>query len=535
MSYLANADESNKPYKLEIPGQGTLTGYTFKSSITGEDTTIRFAKVPYALPISAKDRFKIAEPIPDDFDYTGDYGQVGLKCPQPSVPNPVFNYKKSPSKEEIQYVNIFIPTGEAPEGGWPVFFYLHGGWLQYNSPNNVLMDTIDFNAQFENKFILVAPGYRLNMFGFLSSGELLEEDPRASNFGFWDQRIALEWTYKYIKHFGGNPDLVTAGGLSAGGYSLFFQLAYELYHPEEKQIIKQAVFQSNLVYCQPKTIEETQSQFDEICAKLGYTGTGAEKLAKLRELDSSFIEDFIPTLSMHTFRAVTDDKFVPSGLIADLHSGEFTKKMIAKDVKLLIGEADNEPWKYSMLNTPTTKEDLKLQVENYYPAKVIEPLLKVYPDLYKFEDDDPDFQEKLRLVFGDITADGQVYASERGFINQLVKFGYPQEKIYRYRISYRAAFNDAIVPKELKVIHALDFTLWFYYMKQYTEEERKVATAWITPLVDFLNFKDDIDGWKATDYTKLNLLTAEGKIEYIEDTYWARGVEIADEVYKAQL
>nr|QFR37230.1 carboxylesterase [Cyberlindnera americana] len=536
MSYLFNADETNTPYQLEIPGHGTLTGYKFKSSLTGEDTTVRYAKVPYALPVSSKDRFKKALAIPDDYDYTGDYGEVGLKCPQPSVPHAIFNYKKGPSKEEIQYCNVFVPTGEPPAGGWPVLFYIHGGWLQYNSPNNVFTDTTDTNGAFKDKYILVSPGYRLNMFGFLSCKELLEEDPESSNVGFWDQRMALEWTYKYIKYFGGNPDMITIGGLSAGAYSVFFQLAYELYFPKAQQIIKQCLFQSNLVYCQPKTIKETQAQFDELCEKLGYNGlTSAEKLAKLRELDSFFIEDFIPTLSMHTFRAVTDDKFVPSGLIKDLSSGEFTKKMVSKGIRLLIGEVDNEPWKYSMLNTPTTKDELKLQVENYYPAEVVEPLLKVYPDFNELDPNDPDFQEKLRIVFGDITSDGQVHASSRGFINQMVKFGFPQEQIYRYRISYRAEFNDAALPKELRVIHGLDFSLWFYHMKPYKPEEVKVATTWCSPFLQFLNFKSQIDDWKSTDYKKINYLTKDGEIEYIDDPLFARGVEVADAVYNAQV
>lgn len=46
----------------------------------------------------------------------------------------------------------------------------------------------------------------------------------------------------YIKYFDGNAEKITISGLSAGSYSTFFQLAYELYNPNEVQIIKQVFF-----------------------------------------------------------------------------------------------------------------------------------------------------------------------------------------------------------------------------------------------------------------------------------------------------
>lgn len=36
------------------------------------------------------------------------------------------------------------------------------------------------------------------------------------NYGFWDQRLALEWTYKNISYFGGDASNITVAGYSAG-------------------------------------------------------------------------------------------------------------------------------------------------------------------------------------------------------------------------------------------------------------------------------------------------------------------------------
>lgn len=68
--------------------------------------------------------------------------------------------------------------------------------------------------------MIVMPAYRLNVFGFLTSEELEAEAKKngesVGNMGFWDQRMALEWTIKNIGAFGGNANCVTVGGYSAG-------------------------------------------------------------------------------------------------------------------------------------------------------------------------------------------------------------------------------------------------------------------------------------------------------------------------------
>lgn len=193
------------------------------------------------------------------------------------------------------------------------------------------------DEEFQEKFIIVTPGHRINMFGFMSCKELLEESPESSNFGFWDQRMAIEWVHKNIKYFGGIEELITVGGTSAGAYSSFFQLTHELYHPEVTQIIKQVVFHSKTPYSQPKEIEECQEQFDEIVRRLGIseTASGAEKLDALRKLDAGYIEDFIPTLDLHTFRAVTDNVFVPLGIIDNLISGKLAEMLTAKNIRFI--------------------------------------------------------------------------------------------------------------------------------------------------------------------------------------------------------
>lgn len=532
------------PYTLETAKNGKLTGITFPNPKTGNPSCHRFGKVPYAYPCEKETRFTLPKELPEDFDYTGDYKEMGLKCPQPSVPNKHFRYTKSPSEEFIQYNNIWVPASDKykPKNGWPILIYIHGGWLQYNTPNTDNFNAVELfsDEEFTEKFILVVPGYRLNMFGFLSGKELLEENPENSNFGFWDQRMAIEWTYKNISKFGGNPDKITLGGVSAGSYSTFFQLAYEMYHPEAIQIIKQCCFFSNLVYIQPKTIAESQDQFDEIIEKLKIDKTlsSAEKIKKLRELDTDFIEEFIPTLTLHTFRAVTDDHFISSQIMKDLDSGKFCKMMKEKNLRILNGEVDNELVKYSLLNTPTTIDELPIQIENYYPRSVVPTLLDLYEanpkDFEGFTGDE--LKEQLRIKYGKIVSDGQVYASARGLINKLVESDFPVKDIFRYRISFRAKWLDEYLEKEWKVPHAGDFTIWFYNLhKGYTEEERFYVHNWMLPYVKFLNFEENIEEWPTSDPKKIRHFLADGSEDYIEDSDWDWGVKVANAVYGSQV
>jgi carboxylesterase type B len=531
------------PYVLEISGKGIFKGTSLISSRTGKATAHRFCKVPYAYPIEGNLRFTLPKELPDDFDYTGDYTEFGLKCPQPAVENPHFRYFKSPSEEAIQYSNIWVPasTKYKPKEGWPVLIYIHGGWLQYNTPNSDYFNISEMldDDEFQEKFILVTPGYRLNIFGFLSSKELLKENSKNSNFGFWDQRMAIEWTYKNIKFFGGNPEKITVGGISAGSYSTFFQLAYEIYNPDVLKIIKQCAFFSNMVYIQPKTIEETQEQFDEIIDKLSLDKTllSNKKLAKLRELDTNFIEDFIPSLTFHTFRAVTDENFISSQLIKDLHTGKFGRLLKDKGIRILNGEVDNECFKYSLLNTPETVEELGTQIENYYPRIVIPTLLELYdatPEAFAKISKDR-LKEQLRIKYGAIIGEGQVYASSRGFINKIVENGFPHKDIFRYRISFRAKWLDEHLKKVWKVPHGGDVSVWFYNLRKgYNEEERNALNIWLYPYIKFLNFENNIEDWPTIDIKKIRNFKTDGTVEYIEDKDWDWGIKVTNAIYKTQ-
>lgn len=96
--------------------------------------------------------------------------------------------------------------------------YIHGGGFFAGgaSPSIIgpeyFMDT--------RRVILVTFQYRLGVFGFLSTGD----EVAPGNFGLKDQVMALRWVKHNIAYFGGNPDLVTIFGQSAGGASVHMHM-----------------------------------------------------------------------------------------------------------------------------------------------------------------------------------------------------------------------------------------------------------------------------------------------------------------------
>ena len=72
----------------------------------------------------------------------------------------------------------------------------------------------------DRNVVVVTINYRLGPLGFLSMGT--EEVP--GNAGLRDQSLALKWVNQNIAKFGGNPDMVTLFGESAGALSVSLHL-----------------------------------------------------------------------------------------------------------------------------------------------------------------------------------------------------------------------------------------------------------------------------------------------------------------------
>lgn len=94
-----------------------------------------------------------------------------------------------------------------------VLFYIHGGGYVEGASDDIL-NGADFII--EQQVILVTVNYRLGMFGFLS----LDSPDYSGNMALKDQQVALKWVKENIEHFGGDNELITVFGHSAGNMIL---------------------------------------------------------------------------------------------------------------------------------------------------------------------------------------------------------------------------------------------------------------------------------------------------------------------------
>lgn len=374
--------------------------------------------------------------------------------------------------------------------------------------------------------IIVMPAYRLNVYGFLASRELLDEPTNRSgtvgNLGFWDQRLALQWTYTNISYFQGDPSNITVAGYSAGSHSVFYQLAYDLDYPPEKRIIKRVCMHANGPGIQPKSLQEHQEHFDELLAvlKISMALPASEKLKLLRETKPAAFRKAINKMKLHQFRATTDGHFVKDDLFQQLDDGTFAKKLLESNVKVLIGESANEHHMYANHYAPKNHPEAVYQrLLADYPKWAVDTLREVY-----FKDGSlPAGVKSWRELFGHIYADIQVHASERGFLYALIRGG-AGGLIYRYHIAWRSEVSWSA--KKLGATHWSDNVIWFFGDGKSLPEVEKavVRTTFLDQYSKFV--KGEAIDWQTKGPLQIRRLGSDGKIEIWQDEWWEEKLRV---------
>lgn len=189
------------------------------------------------------------------------------------------NYREANSEDSL-YLNIWKPAGNVEKA--PVAVYIHGGSLQTGQPWYA-----DYSGEgfAKDGIITVNMGYRLGVFGFLASEEMLEEEGTAGNFGLLDQIKALEWVRDNIEQFGGDPDNVTLIGESAGAVCVDALCV----SPLAEGLFRRAILESSTVSSpQPP---HSYRLFDEALAsgKALMERYGCSSLDELRQLSAETI------------------------------------------------------------------------------------------------------------------------------------------------------------------------------------------------------------------------------------------------------
>ncbi|TFK25421.1 cholinesterase [Coprinopsis marcescibilis] len=179
-------------FHIDVRSQGTVfTG-------TRDKLSFRFLGIPYAEPFQRFTYSKVhagTSPI--------SALQYGPACAQ-----------SSGGSENCLFLNVYTPylplNGEISQGLKPVMVWIHGGGFTGGDASNSIYD--GGNLVSRGDVVVVNMNYCLGTLGFLA----LDDGITNGNFGIADVITALQWVQKHIASFGGDPNLVTILGNSAG-------------------------------------------------------------------------------------------------------------------------------------------------------------------------------------------------------------------------------------------------------------------------------------------------------------------------------
>ncbi len=336
---------------------------------TATPTLRKFLGIPYAAPPVGKLRWK---PPQDHARWYAplDATRYANHCPQ------VASVFGSPSiNEDCLFLNIFTPNdnGEGSQifHSYPVMVWIHGGALTVGESDDYLPTKLVQRAD----LIVVTINYRLGAFGFLAHPALTAESPDhiSGNYGIMDQQFALRWVQRNIAAFGGDPQNVTIFGESAGGLSVFSQLA----SPTATGLFHRAVVESGAYGLTLPTLADEEAHGESFASSVGCKDQSARCLRLVS------VETVLANWGVFDSTIVADGKVLPQSLDTAFATGQFNH------VPLMHG-TNHDEWRFfvalsfDLSGAPVAPEEYPSLVEGMVGPAAAPLVLAEYP-LDKFD------------------------------------------------------------------------------------------------------------------------------------------------------
>ncbi len=229
--------------------------------------------------------------------------------------------KYKPENEDCLFLNIWTPAIDNKKR--PVMFWIHGGAFITGTGNEPMYAGKDLSKR--GDLVIVTINYRLGFLGFpYIKG-------KTSNVGSLDQILALKWVHENVSKFGGNPEMITIFGQSAGGYSVVSLCAM----PSAKGLFRRVIAHSAPLI----QTEVSEKSTKKIMRKLGIKGNAIEEAREIspekiiEEQNKLFKSD--PTNIM-AFRPLIDGEIFKKHPLKAFQEGE------CKDIDFMIGTTLDE-------------------------------------------------------------------------------------------------------------------------------------------------------------------------------------------------
>jgi para-nitrobenzyl esterase len=292
--------------------------FTFSGPVRGTVTAAgvrEFLGIPYAAAPVGNLRWRPPLPHVPWFQPL-DATHFANHCPQTASP-----FGIASTTEDCLFLNVFTPDSNAGviPGLRPVMVWIHGGALVTGESNDY-----DPTAVVKDGVIVVTINYRLGILGFLAHPAFAGEktDPAhdgnftagsAGDYGLMDQQLALRWVRDNIVFFGGDPLDVTVFGESAGGLSVFSQLA----SPSAANLFQKAIVESGAYQLATQTLATAEAAGTAFAA---VAGCSSQTAACLRALPVSTL---LVNQNPAGYTPNIDGEFLPLSLGTALAAGQF--------------------------------------------------------------------------------------------------------------------------------------------------------------------------------------------------------------------
>ncbi|XP_044253166.1 juvenile hormone esterase-like [Tribolium madens] len=312
--------------------------------------------IPYAKPPVGELRFKPPQ-TPDKWKGVLDADGDVPHCVQ--IP-PVDENEA----EDCLYLNVYVPKPE-PENAEPkaVMVWIYGGGFTLGWANWSFYGP-DFLL--EQDVIVVHFNYRVNVFGFLSTGD----SASPGNYGLKDQLAAMKWVKTNIPLFGGDSENITIFGESAGAASV----QYHLISPKSRGLFHRAISESGSTIC-PWAL---QTHPTEIARKIGVaagfmSGTTSQLVAHLRTLSTQKLKMAAITGPILTFKM--EDGLTYSPVFEPEHEDAFLTKSTYEALKK--GNFEKVPYIVGFnsreVGIPQKTMEVTKTILNILPSEILIP------------------------------------------------------------------------------------------------------------------------------------------------------------------
>ncbi|XP_064471432.1 acetylcholinesterase-1-like [Ornithodoros turicata] len=296
--------------------------------------------VPYAKP--PVDDLRFHRPVPAE-RWSGIRNATTLPfpCKQPDFfVHQNYTIPTKNSTEDCLYLNIWTPARYCFDiskcGPKAVMVFIYGGSFTFGSSSWDFYDGTYMAAA--GDVVVVSFNYRVGVFGFFDTGVRGAE----GNQGLLDQVLALQWVKRNIIYFGGDPNLITIFGQSAGAISV----GYHLVSPLTRGLFRRAIMQSGSPLWTFDSDKETAfTKSYSVATLLGCTNS-SDPLIKdpevLRCLREKSADEILETATAgrenpsDAFYPTYGDDFLPRRVKDVIDDGDY------HPVELLIGTNKNE-------------------------------------------------------------------------------------------------------------------------------------------------------------------------------------------------